>query len=53
MVSRRSGTDRRAMTAASIVAGVVYGAITLLLRVEEAQRIERFVLRRVRARQAG
>jgi len=42
-----------AMGAAAVVAAVAYAAATLGLRVEEAQRVERFVLGRLRARRAG
>ncbi len=42
-----------AVAIASLVAAAGYAGATLLLRVEEAQRVERFVLRRLRARRAG
>jgi len=38
---------------AAVVAAVAYAGATLLLRVEEAQRIEHFLLRRLRARRAA
>ena len=42
-----------AMGAASLVAAVVYATATLLLRIEEARRVERFLMTRVRARRAA
>lgn len=42
-----------AMGAAAAVAACAYAGATLLLRLEEAQRVERFVLGRLRARRAA
>jgi len=38
---------------AAVVAATAYGGATLLLRVEEAQRVERFILGRLRARRSA